>query len=94
MTMVELKCTNCGGRLATADDDILMSGITAVVRHGTALRCHHCGAEYVPGEQLALFAGIDVDAHLGVDVHQQIGTVESGGTVIGAQISLGKSNEA
>ena len=88
MTMVELKCTNCGGGLATADDDILMSGGTAVVRHGTALQCHHCGAEYVPGEELALPTTIDVD------VRQQIGTVESGGTVIGAQISLGESKQA
>lgn len=79
--MVELKCRNCGGGLATAKDHILTSGGTAVIRHGTALRCNHCGAEYLPGEELALPA------------HQQIDTVESGGTVIGAQISLSDSEQ-
>ncbi len=83
--MIELKCKNCGGKLSVADDNIFVGDGAAIVRRGSTLRCEHCGTEYLPGDELSLSAGIDIN------VHQQIETVESGGTVVGVQLNLGKS---
>ena len=83
--MVELTCKNCGGRLSAADDDVFVGDGTAILQHGSMLQCEHCGTECAPGQELALRASIDVT------VHQQIESVESGGTAIGARIDLGKS---
>lgn len=83
-TMIELACKNCGGKLSSSADDIFVGNGTAIVRHNATVRCGHCGAQYLPGQELVLPVRIDVD------VHQEIASVESGGTVIGVQIDLGK----
>ena len=98
--MVELKCKNCGGKLsvkddaigddaifddAISDDDVFVGEGMAIVRRDSTLRCDHCGAEYLPGDELSL------PTRVNIQVNQQIESVESGSTVIGAQIDLGKS---
>mgnify|MGYP003565787439 CR=1 FL=1 len=85
--MIELKCKNCGGKLSVADDHIFVGDGAAIVRRDATLRCEHCGAEYLPGDELSLATSISID----VNVHQQIERVESGGTVVGVQLDLGKS---
>jgi hypothetical protein len=84
-TTVELKCKNCGGKLSAKDDDVFGGDGMAIVRRDSTLRCDHCGAEYLPGDELSLPTSVNIQ------VNQQIETVESGSTVIGAQIDLGKS---
>ncbi len=83
--MLELKCKNCGGKLSVADDHIFVGDGAAIVRRDSTLQCEHCGTEYLSGDELSLFTGMDIQ------VHQQIETVESGSTVVGVQLNLGKS---
>ena len=52
--MIELACKNCGGKLSSSADDIFVGNGTAIVRHNATVRCGHCGAQYLPGQELVL----------------------------------------
>ena len=81
--MVELKCANRGGPVSAGHEEVFVGDAAAVVRRDSALHCSHWGGVYASGEELPLAMNTNID------VHQEIGTVETGGRVVGVHQELG-----
>lgn len=77
--MIELKCTNCGGKVSVAEDKVAAIDNAVIVRHGSTLKCNYCRAEFNAGMELPV-------STVNIAVSQNIDTVEAGSTVVGLKI--------
>ena len=80
--MIELRRTTCGGKLSAGAEKVFVGDTAAVLGRDFLLHCEHCGTQYAAGDRLELSMGVHID------VHQEVGRVESGGQIIRVEINL------
>lgn len=84
MSLIQLKCQNCGGQLEVDEVDVKIGHGWAIYRSRNTLTCRSCGTQFVKGDDLNEDKGSLGDVNIEGNGNIVVGNISnSSGVVIG-----------